>query len=230
MRRGGEQDRVGQRARQARLVAVREHVAADVEQHDEVEPRCVAAAATPAAAPAGPPLGSTSTRRRAEQLGHAGLGEAEAAGPVVSGPRERGGGVQELGVVDLGERRGPGQRVDRPALPGQPADDRGRAEALGDGGRRERTGDVTAAADPDDEDARGVASRALGGGGGGRRGQTSAGTRAPQIDSISSRTRSNSSSERTGVPSNGRSRAISSHERQPPIVVADLTVTGRGMR
>jgi hypothetical protein len=36
------------------------------------------------------------------------------------------------------------------------------------------------------------------------------------MPAISSEARSNSSSERTGVPSNGSSRLISSHERQPP--------------
>ena len=36
------------------------------------------------------------------------------------------------------------------------------------------------------------------------------------IAAISSEARSNSSSESTGVPSNGRSRVISSHERHPP--------------
>ena len=36
------------------------------------------------------------------------------------------------------------------------------------------------------------------------------------MPAISSETRSNSSSDSTGVPSNGRSRVISSHERHPP--------------
>ena len=44
----------------------------------------------------------------------------------------------------------------------------------------------------------------------------SAGTRPLTIDAISSDARSNSSSESTGVPSNGRSRVISSQERHPP--------------
>ena len=59
----------------------------------------------------------------------------------------------------------------------------------------------------------------------------SAGTPLPlAIASISSEARSNSSSESTGVPSKGRSRVSSSHERQPPYSSRTLTVTGRGMR
>ena len=50
------------------------------------------------------------------------------------------------------------------------------------------------------------------------------------IPTISSDARSNSSSDSTGVPSNGSSRLISSHERQPPWSSRTLTVTGRGMR
>jgi hypothetical protein len=51
----------------------------------------------------------------------------------------------------------------------------------------------------------------------GREGQAYAS--APSLSTIaeiSSLARSNSSSESTGVPSNGRSRVISSQERQPP--------------
>ena len=43
-------------------------------------------------------------------------------------------------------------------------------------------------------------------------------------------TRANSSSDSTGVPSNGSSRCSSSHEWQPTYSSFTLTVTGRGMR
>src|SRR6185503_18701720 len=56
------------------------------------------------------------------------------------------------------------------------------------------------------------------------------GTASEAIASISAAARSNSSSESTGVPSNGRSRWISSHERQPWKSSRTFTVTGRGMR
>ena len=52
----------------------------------------------------------------------------------------------------------------------------------------------------------------------------------PMIARISSLARSNSSSESTGVPSKGRSRWISHHDRQPMYSSLTLTVTGRGMR
>jgi hypothetical protein len=56
------------------------------------------------------------------------------------------------------------------------------------------------------------------------------GTASEAIDSISAAARSNSSSESTGVPSNGRSRWMSTHERQPPYSSRTFTVTGRGIR
>ena len=60
--------------------------------------------------------------------------------------------------------------------------------------------------------------------------QASAGTAPAAIASISPAARSNSSSDSTGVPSNGRSRCSSIHERQPWYSGRTFTVTGRGMR
>lgn len=61
--------------------------------------------------------------------------------------------------------------------------------------------------------------------------QTSDGMLAPsQMAWMAAEAPANSSSLSTGVPSNGRSRVISSHERQPPNSSRTLTVTGRGMR
>src|ERR1019366_6678465 len=67
------------------------------------------------------------------------------------------------------------------------------------------------------------------GAGGARMVQTSTGRGADAIPALSSDARSNSSSESTGVPSNGSSRVSSSHERQPPYSSRTLTVTGRGI-
>src|SRR4029077_14823314 len=60
--------------------------------------------------------------------------------------------------------------------------------------------------------------------------QTRAGSGDPQTSRISWRARSNSSSAITGVPSKGRSRSISTQERQPWYSSRTRTVTGRGMR
>jgi prolipoprotein diacylglyceryl transferase len=60
--------------------------------------------------------------------------------------------------------------------------------------------------------------------------QARTGTASEAIASISAAARSNSSSDSTGVPSNGSSRWISSQERQPPYSSRTLTVTGRGIR
>ena len=154
----------------------------------------------------------------AEEAGHVGLGEEKAAGAGRGRPGEGRGRVDGVGVLDLVEPTRARERVHRTPLPGQPTEHRGateRAEVLGDD---QRAGDVAAAADPEDQRARRVV-------------QTSAGIAAPlQIASISSAARSNSSSDRTGVPSNGRSRCSSSQERQPPYSSRTLTVTGRGIR
>ena len=56
------------------------------------------------------------------------------------------------------------------------------------------------------------------------------GTASLAMASISAAARSNSSSERTGVPSNGSWRWMSTHEVQPPYSSRTFTVTGRGMR
>ena len=55
-----------------------------------------------------------------------------------------------------------------------------------------------------------------------RRAQAITTWRSEAIEAISSDARSNSSSESTGVPSNGSSRVSSSHERQPLVLVAHL--------
>lgn len=60
--------------------------------------------------------------------------------------------------------------------------------------------------------------------------QASTGTASDAIASICAAARSNSSSESTGVPSNGSSRCSSIHDRQPWYSGRTLTVTGRGMR
>src|SRR3954452_18747887 len=59
---------------------------------------------------------------------------------------------------------------------------------------------------------------------------TSRGTASVAIASISAAARSNSSSERTGVPSKGNWRWSSTHDLHPPYSSRTLTVTGRGIR
>ena len=95
----------------------------------------------------------------AEMARHVRLGEVKAARAGRVGSGERDGAVQRAGAGQLADapRAGPG--VDRPALPGQPADDRGRAEQPRQLGDRQRADDVTAAADADGEDAPGGAER-----------------------------------------------------------------------
>src|SRR5690606_32515727 len=61
-------------------------------------------------------------------------------------------------------------------------------------------------------------------------GQARTGVDSATIERIESAARSNSSSAIPGVPSKGRSRSISTHERQPWYSSRTRTVTGRGMR
>jgi hypothetical protein len=56
------------------------------------------------------------------------------------------------GPAELADPSRAGQRVDRPALPGQAADDGRRPERRGQLGDHERADDITAAADADGED------------------------------------------------------------------------------
>ena len=79
------------RAAEAGLVAVGEHVAADVEQHDEVAAQAVGRGGDAGAHRGGAGVGVDQDDRLAGQLGHPRLGEAHAAGVrrVGAGQRHR---------------------------------------------------------------------------------------------------------------------------------------------
>ena len=105
---GGEHHRVAERAGEARLVAVGEDVAADVDEDTRSQPSPAAAVAEPGGDGGGPPVMSTSTVSAPRCSAHAGLGEAAP---------ERGGGVavrrapprrQRPPADDLGQRARPG--------------------------------------------------------------------------------------------------------------------------
>ncbi len=152
----GQHDGVAERAGEARLVAVAEHVAADVDQRHEL---------------AAERLGGGVERLRHEpragvrvheQHGLAGharhvrLGEQEAARPARGGRGERGRGVQRLGAGQLVEAPRPGQRIDRAPLPRDAAEAGPQAGGLGGAGGAERSDDVAAAADADAQDGPGA--------------------------------------------------------------------------
>src|SRR5436190_9104417 len=115
VRRRRQQDRVGQRARQARLVAVREDVAADVDHHDQVAAQPLRGVVEPGGDRAGAGVRVDEEGRDAERLGDTALGEAKAARPGGGRAGERGDVVDPLDEpVGLVERARPGDRVDRP--------------------------------------------------------------------------------------------------------------------
>ena len=136
-----------------------------------------------------------------------------------------------------------GVGIDRHPLPGDsPEHDLG-AELLAEPGARERADDVAAAADAEHERLARLPQRAararvpasggrLGCEAAARLGRCAGGSMPASraIASIPAAARSNSSSAITGVPSNGSSRSISTHDRQPAYSGRTFTVTGRGMR
>ena len=117
------------------------------------QPSCAAASSSAAAIARGPGLGSTSTVRSPVARATCDSQNRKPPGPLVSGPGERDGVVQPLGVLDLVEPARAGDRVDRTALPGRGRRPRRRRAAAAD---RERADDVPAAADAHDQRARAV--------------------------------------------------------------------------
>ena len=130
-----------------------------------------------------------------------------------SGPASATASLSRSAPAISSSRRGPGQRVDRPALPREAADDRRRAERAGVLGGREGADDVAAPADADAEDARGARERQ------GSRPATGSRTSSPpphdREDLLGRRARTRRR-RAPACPRTGRSRWISHHERQPP--------------
>ena len=120
-------------------------------------------------------------------------------------------------------------RIDRESLPRDTPKHEGGAERLTQPGDRERPHNVAAAPDPKHERALGSADSRHEVVGAGDR-QAGTGSVSPQMSRISAAARTNSSSAITGVPSKGRSRSISTQERQPWYSSRTRTVTGRGIR
>ena len=149
----GEHERVAERAREARLVPMRERVAANVHQHQEVAAKLRCGLAEPGRERRGTLVHIHEDRGLAQELGHPRLGEAHPAGAHARlRPRHQHPGREQLRSRDLARPARPRLRVDRPALPGHAAHDRLRARvepARLAGG--ERTHHVAAAADADAE-------------------------------------------------------------------------------
>ncbi len=118
----GQHHGVAQRAREPGLVAMGEDVTADVDEDDGVAPQCGRGGVERRGDRARAAVGVHEQHRLARHAGEVGLGEAEAARPG----RLRAGhdrAVDErLAVLDLVQVPRPGQRVDRPPLPGDAAD------------------------------------------------------------------------------------------------------------
>lgn len=134
-------------------MTVREHVAADVDEHDEVAVEVGGGGREAVGDDGRAGVGVDEHDERAEQGRHVRLREQEAAGAGGLGAGERDGGVDHLGAGQLVDAAGARQRVDRTPLPADAADDGVAAEgaaALRDG---EGADDVAAAADADREGA-----------------------------------------------------------------------------
>ena len=151
-RRRGEADGIGQRAAEAGLVAVGEHVAADVGQDDEVAAELRGAVGKRSRDRGRTVAGVQQQHGLTEVARHVRLREVKAAGPCRVGPGERDVLVERLGRAQRADPARARQRVDRPALPRQAPDDRRRAERVRQLGDDQRTHDVAPAADADGEE------------------------------------------------------------------------------
>jgi hypothetical protein len=142
--------RVAQRAAEPRLVAVRQRVAADVEEHDQVRLHRGDRRRNALGQPGGAQVHVNENRLNAEQTGHPRFREQNvAAADLGVGSRCQHTRRDLGGVLDLLGAPGARHRVDRPALPRDTADDRvGAVIQAAVLGGRERADDVTAAADP----------------------------------------------------------------------------------
>ena len=148
MRRGREEERVAERAGEAGLVTVGEHVPAHVHEHDQVGAELGGGGPEAVRDRGGPERGVHEHRLLAEQLCHPRLGEQH---PAVAHPRRPAGREhsrrQRPCVHYLGLCPWARLRVDRPALPRDTAHDRARAVSPARLGRRERAHHVATAAD-----------------------------------------------------------------------------------
>jgi hypothetical protein len=132
---------------------VGEDVATDVEQHHEVATEVRGGVREARRDRCRTRVRIQQEGRLAEQLGDAALREAEAAGPGGARARERDGVVEPPRAGELVEPAGSREGVDGAALPGQAAEDGGRAVCGGEAGDAQGADDVTAAADARDQDA-----------------------------------------------------------------------------
>jgi hypothetical protein len=160
----GQHQRVAERAGKPGLVAVGECVAAHVHEHQEVAAEALSGQAEALGQRGRTLVHVHEHRRLAEELGHPGLREAHAARlDARLRTREQHPGGEPLRSGDLVAAPRPGQRVDRPPLPGHAAHYRlgARVEPAGLA-RGERADHVAATADADAERAARVAEEALG--------------------------------------------------------------------
>ena len=159
-----EHHRVAERAGEARLVTVREHVPAHVHEHEQVRPELAGDGAEAGRDLERPRVGIDQQHLLAEQLGQARFGEADAvcahARARVRGEDGRGELARALDLVGAARPR---QRIDRAALPGHSAEHRlgavVEASVLGGG---QRPHHVTAAADAEHHRPAGPAQHRLG--------------------------------------------------------------------
>ncbi len=124
------------------------------------------------------------------------------------------GAIERLAAVDLRHSSWPWMRIDDDPLPSHAAEDGLDVLCLERASDRDRADGIAASPDAENQRSR----------------QTSAASDWPATSRMISAARSNSSSAMTGVPSKGRSRSMSTQERQPWYSSRTRTVTGRGIR
>ena len=230
----GQHHRVTERAREAGLGPVAEHVAADVDEHEQVDAeRC------------GRLLEPVRDARRADADVHQHRVLAEQLAPCATRRTPRRRSCASAGPRASRPVRWRGRRGSRRPSAGRAGGrSAGAPSSRRPGSRstpsrrhrcavRKRSDDVAAAADAEHQRAFRPADSFLERPVGRGQATVAAPARTPASRtraSMPAAARSNSSSAITGVPSNGRSRSISTHDMQPSYSGRTRTVTGRWMR
>lgn len=159
-RAGGQQGGVGERTGERRLVAVGEHVAADVDEQDPVAAEVVGGGRQSVGDDRRTRVRVDQDGVGAEVRGDPRLGEEHAGGRPGGGAGERRCRGERGGVEELVDPPGTGNRVDGQPLPAETAED---GLAFQELSRSEGADHVAASADPDAEHALRVGEDHVGG-------------------------------------------------------------------
>jgi hypothetical protein len=155
--RRGDHYRVAQRACQPGLLAVGEHVAADVHADQQVATQLRNRGRDSSRGPRGSAADVHQHRLGAQVGRHARLAERDSLRSAGLGPGQHRRAAELPAAPDLAQRPRSRMRIDWDPLPGDPAQHERRSQRFAQPGNRQSPDYVTAAADPEDQRALGRA-------------------------------------------------------------------------